>query len=112
MNYAALAARLDPAQPRAYTLLGTMLLYVRQDVNSAEQAMRFYDAVNATFKMILEDPKRWALYGLTHPPLSDLRKRSVLGFANHLVFYRIDADMVEVVRVLHGARDLPAIFEE
>ena len=40
MNYAALAARHDPAQPRAYTLLGTMLLYVRQDVNSAEQAMR------------------------------------------------------------------------
>ena len=40
MNYAAQAARLDPAQPRAYTLLGTMLLYVRQDVNSAEQAMR------------------------------------------------------------------------
>lgn len=40
MNYAQQAARLDPAQPRAYTLLGTMLLYVRQDINSAEQAMR------------------------------------------------------------------------
>jgi hypothetical protein len=40
ITYAQQAAQLDPAQPRAYTLLGTMLLYVRQDVNGAEQAMR------------------------------------------------------------------------
>jgi hypothetical protein len=40
LNYAQQAARLDPAQPRAYTLLGTMLLYVRRDVAGAEQAMR------------------------------------------------------------------------
>ena len=40
LNYAQQAAQLDPSQPRAYTLLGTMLLYVRRDVNSAEQAMR------------------------------------------------------------------------
>src|SRR5437868_2788492 len=39
-TYAQQAAQLDPSQPRAYTLLGTMLLYVRRDVNSAEQAMR------------------------------------------------------------------------
>jgi hypothetical protein len=40
LNYAQQAARLDPTQPRAYTLLGTMLLYVRRDVAGAEQAMR------------------------------------------------------------------------
>ena len=40
LNYAQQAARLDPSQPRAYTLLGTMLLYVRSDVAGAEQAMR------------------------------------------------------------------------
>jgi hypothetical protein len=40
LNYAQQAARLDPSQPRAYTLLGTMLLYVRRDVAGAEQAMR------------------------------------------------------------------------
>jgi toxin ParE1/3/4 len=77
---------------------------------SIEQATRFYDAVSATYKMILEAPNRWPFYGLTHPRLRELRKRSVVGFRNYLVFYRIDADMVEIVRVLHGARDLPAIF--
>jgi hypothetical protein len=38
--YAQQAAQLDPSQPRAYTLLGTMLLYVRGDLSGAEQAMR------------------------------------------------------------------------
>jgi toxin ParE1/3/4 len=85
-------------------------LSIAQD--SIEQAMRFYGAVNATYKMILESPRRWPLYGLTHARLSDLRKRAVLGFSNHLVFYWIDADAVEIVRVLHGARDLSALFEE
>jgi toxin ParE1/3/4 len=82
--------------------------YIARD--STDQALRFYDSVAATYKLILQEPTAWPIYGLTHPRLSDLRKRSVLKFRNHLVFYRIDADMVEVVRVLHGARDLPSIL--
>lgn len=34
------AAQLDPARPQAYQLLGTMLLYSRNDFAGAEQAMR------------------------------------------------------------------------
>lgn len=30
--------------------------------------------------------------------------------SRYLVFYRPSADGIEVVRVLHGARDLPALF--
>jgi hypothetical protein len=40
IGYAQQAAQLDPAQPRAYQLLGTMLLYARGDFAGAEQAMR------------------------------------------------------------------------
>jgi tetratricopeptide (TPR) repeat protein len=40
IGYAQQAAQLDPAQPRAYQLLGTMLLYSRGDYAGAEQAMR------------------------------------------------------------------------
>ncbi len=84
--------------------------YIAED--SIEQALRFFDAVQATLGLILEAPKRWPLYGFTNTRLRDLRKRSVLDFPNHLVFYRVDVDMVEVVRVLHGARDLPAVFAD
>lgn len=40
IGYAQQAVQLDPAQPRAYQLLGTMLLYSRNDFAGAEQAMR------------------------------------------------------------------------
>jgi toxin ParE1/3/4 len=35
--------------------------------------------------------------------------RSVLAHP-HVIFYRISSDMIEVARVLHQRRDLPAIF--
>ena len=34
-------------------------------------------------------------------------------FANYLIFYRLTSEKVEiVVRVLHGARDIPSLFGE
>ena len=33
------------------------------------------------------------------------------GFPNYLLFYRELADEIEVLRVLHGARNLPSLFE-
>lgn len=80
--------------------------------DSAEQAMRFYDAINETYKHIIEAPLRWSLYGLSHPRLQDIRKRAVNGFDRYLIFYRVDADMVEIIRVIHGARDIPSLFGE
>jgi toxin ParE1/3/4 len=94
--------------PAADVDVDDLALYIAQ--NSVEQAARFYDAAAATYKQLLEYPDRWAIYGFTDPRLRDLRKYSIIGFPNHLVFYRIDSDMVEIVRVVHGARDLPALF--
>ncbi|HEX3355708.1 MAG TPA: type II toxin-antitoxin system RelE/ParE family toxin [Tepidisphaeraceae bacterium] len=79
---------------------------------SLEQALRFYDAVADTYKLILQAPSRWPIYEFSNPRLGGIRKRAVRGFRNHLVFYRIDSNKVEIIRVLHGARDIPAILEE
>jgi len=82
--------------------------FIAQD--SIEAALRFYDAVNKTFQQIREHPTRWARYELDHPRLANVRKRAVGGFRNYLVFYQIEADVVEVIRVLHGARDIPSLI--
>ncbi len=37
---------------------------------------------------------------------------SIRGFENFVVFYRPLKDSVDVVRVIHGARNLHAIFTE
>ena len=75
-------------------------------------ALRFYDAVEKAYHEIRDHPKRWPQYELDEPRLAGLRKRGVPGFRNYLIFYRIDADMVEIIRVLHGARDIPAVLRE
>lgn len=80
--------------------------FIAQD--SIEAALRFYDAVDQTFRQIREHPTRWARYELDHSKLANVRKRAVGGFRNYLVFYQIGADVVEIIRVLHGARDIPS----
>ena len=85
-------------------------LHIARD--NVDAALRFYDALDRTYREIRDYPKRWPRYELDHPRLRDLRKRAVVGYRNYLVFYRVDADMVEIVRVLHGARDIPALLVE
>jgi toxin ParE1/3/4 len=40
-----------------------------------------------------------------------LRKRGVKGFEKYLIFYLYQNDLLSVVRIIHAARDLPAILE-
>ena len=72
---------------------------------------RFEEAVGKTFERILESPLAGAPEEFLSPKLSGLRMWPVGGFEKHLVFYRPTDDGIEVVRVLHGARDIEAIFE-
>lgn len=37
----------------------------------------------------------------------EVRSWRVRGFPRHLIFYRALPDRVQILRVLHGARDLP-----
>jgi toxin ParE1/3/4 len=46
------------------------------------------------------------------PGLSGLRSFRVAGFRNYLVFYRTSPCGIDIVRVLHGARDLDTLFAD
>lgn len=48
----------------------------------------------------------------SNPKLSGIRQYPVRVFKNCLIFYRATESEVEVLRVLHGARDLEAILDE
>ena len=104
MNY---GLRILPAADRDVDELGA---YISRD--STDSALRFFESVAATYDLILEAPGSWPIYELAPSRLVDLRKRAALNFPNYLIFYRIDADMVEIVRVVHGARDIPSLLAE
>jgi toxin ParE1/3/4 len=47
-----------------------------------------------------------------NPKLTGLRVSAIRGFGKYLIFYRPIKNGIEVVRVLHGARNLKKVFDE
>jgi toxin ParE1/3/4 len=73
-------------------------------------AARFTKAVRETEELLLASPGIGTLRDCADPALAGMRWHSVRGFRRYLVFYLPRSDGIEVVRVLHGARDLEALF--
>lgn len=83
-------------------------LYIAVDQPAA--AARFLRAAEDAFAKLASMPEMGALYGFTDARFVDLRFWPLRGFENYLVFYRPLPDGIEVVRVLHGARDLERVL--
>jgi toxin ParE1/3/4 len=83
--------------------------YLAQEA-SLETALRFLDAAARTFHTIASMPGLGERRETADPRLDGLRVCRVEGFERHLVFYRPTDDGVQVVRVLHGARDIDQVF--
>ncbi len=79
---------------------------------SLETALRFYDNAAATFEDLARMPGLGEQRETSNPRLMEMRVWRIKGFENHLIFYRPTAEGIEIVRVLHGARDLDHILAE
>jgi toxin ParE1/3/4 len=79
---------------------------------SPGSALRFLDAAEAAFRRLARSPGLRRRLSLSSPFLRGIRSRPVPGFDAVLLFYRPVRDGIEVVRVLHGARDLPGLLDE
>lgn len=74
------------------------------------RAERFINGAKASFEFLQENPSAGALYLLDDPDIPALRKWYVRGFAKYLVFYRDEGKVIRIVRVIHGARDIPSLL--
>lgn len=74
-------------------------------------AIRFHDAVSAALDMLGRSPVLGSPYPSANPALSGMRIWQVKGFKKHFVFYRETEDGIDVVRILHGHRDISSLFE-
>ena len=75
-------------------------------------AQRFFTQAEATFTRLAGMPGIGARYEHEHPALAGVRVFPVSRFKKYLVFYRPVADGIEVLRILHGARDIPDLLAE
>ena len=79
--------------------------------DSPRAALRFLDEAQAAFQRLAGMPGLGNSYKHSHPALAGLRVTPLGSLFNaYLVFYLPLADGIEVLRVLHGARDIDFIL--
>jgi toxin ParE1/3/4 len=74
--------------------------------DNLDAALRFLDAAEETFHFLQENPQAGAIYRSANEALPTFRVWPIHRYRNFLAFYRLTDDGIEIVRVLHGARDL------
>jgi toxin ParE1/3/4 len=83
--------------------------YISQ--TNTDAALRFFDATRQTFTNLAKMSGMGRLYPVSNPRLSGIRKWSVKGFDNYLIFYMSTEYTIEIIRILHSSRDIDRIFE-
>jgi toxin ParE1/3/4 len=78
--------------------------YIAQD--SLDAALRFLECTETTLSFLAGSPSIGSKFPVESPSLANLRTCRVKGFPNHLIFYIKHVGAIEVVRILHGARDI------
>ena len=74
-------------------------------------AERFFEAIEQTLGLVAEMPGMGAARPYRNPDLQGLRMHPVRGFPQHLLFYLPLPDGIELIRILHGKRNIERLFE-
>ena len=89
-------------RPRARSDLAEIWDYIADD--SEARADAFIDTIDRKFQALAGRPNM----GRQRDELAEGLRSFPVG--RYVIFYRVLPDGIEVVRVLHGARDLDAVF--
>jgi toxin ParE1/3/4 len=73
---------------------------------------RFIYAAEATFQLIAKTPGIGRFSGFTNPEVAQVRQYPVKGFPNYLILYQLTEESIDIIRVLHGARNLELTLSE
>ena len=79
---------------------------------SLEEALRFSASAQETFDRLARQPQIGWQRTFRNPRLSGIRVWRVKGFVQHLIFYYPLDEGADILRVLHGRRDLENILED
>ena len=95
--------------PVAVDDLEEIVSYIRQDNAMAAEAVR-HDILD-TAESLAHQPDLGVRPRFSAPRFAGIRFLPSQQDPNYLLFYREQTDEVEILRVLHGARNLPALFD-
>jgi len=96
-------------RPQAALDLYDQAIYLARHA-SPETADRYLKCANDTFKAIARRPSMGRTSKYLNPSLSHTRLFRVQKFHKHVIFYCALKKAVEIIRVVHGARDLERLY--
>ena len=96
--------------PRAQRDIDEHALFIAGE--NLDAGLRFLGAIDHARAELVRHPEIGAARRFDSPALSKLRVWPVPRFEHWLIFYRLDDNKLTVVRVLHGARDIPSILKK
>jgi toxin ParE1/3/4 len=96
--------------PRAQADIDETAAYIAGD--NVRAGLGFLTALGAVCVRLTEMPRLGRVCVEPSPRGAEIRCCPVKGFANWLVFYRPQQDRIEIIRVLHGARDVGTILAD
>src|SRR5258705_1545122 len=95
-------------KPQADRDINNHFEYIAKD--NLEAAICFYEATFRAFDVLQTNPYIGPARAFENPQLTDFRIWPVKGFDQYLIFYRATDELVEILRVLHAARDIDSIL--
>jgi toxin ParE1/3/4 len=80
--------------------------------DNSEAAARFLHALEGACTQLAALPGMGSRLTVDAKALQGARMLPITGFEHYLIFYRATTKSIQVIRVLHTARDFPTIFGE
>ncbi len=96
-------------RPRADLDIEQQFEYLAIEANVAT-ARRFLEALEQSCRELAQHPKLGSPRTFGDPRLEGLRFLPVRGFRRHLIFYIARVETLEIIRVLHAARDIESLL--
>jgi toxin ParE1/3/4 len=95
-------------RPQVIRDLIEIATYIAED--NLDASDRFLAAAEATFNQLAKMPQIGKLCQFSNPMLAGIRQQAIKGFKKYFVFYRPIDSGLEILRVIHSARDIEAIL--
>ncbi len=90
--------------PLAAIDIDDIVLYLTK--SNPDVALSFFDDVRSTLADLARNPNIGIIYVSPNLMLQNLRRWPVKNFDKYLIFYKNADNRVEIIRILHGKRDL------
>jgi toxin ParE1/3/4 len=94
--------------PQAREDIKQIATCIKED--SPQSSLAFRHTLENIYEVLLELPEIGTAGSFHNPEMKGLRMLPVHKFDKYLIFYRSTPEGLEIVRVVHGARDLPSLF--